>query len=100
MKTTVEAPDVLRSTLTVGQGPSGPPGPSGGDVEGSGDLNYLHTQMSASTSWSVTHNLGKYPSVTVVDSAGDVCEGDIDYLSVNTLTLTFSAAFAGVAYLN
>jgi hypothetical protein len=48
----------------------------------------------------VPHSLGKYPAVSVLDSAGDVCEGDIDHLSINTLTLSFSAAFSGVVVCN
>jgi hypothetical protein len=48
----------------------------------------------------VAHNLGKYPSATVLDSAGDQVEGAIAYLDTNTLTISFSAAFGGVAYLN
>jgi hypothetical protein len=48
----------------------------------------------------VTHNLGKYPSVTVLDSAGDQCEGDVDQLSTSQLTVTFSAPFSGTVYCN
>lgn len=64
------------------------------------DTNYTHTQVSASAVWNIVHNLGKYPSVTVIDSAGSKVEGDYDYVDVNTVQLTFSAAFAGTASLN
>lgn len=67
---------------------------------GSDDLHYMHDQMSASAVWVITHNLGKYPSVVVVDSGGAVCEGSPVYDSINQVTVTFSAAFAGLAYLN
>lgn len=77
----------------------GPPGPSGGGV-GSGDKNYTHSQGAASDVWVVTHNLGKRPSVTVQDSANDAVDGDVTYSDANTLTITFSAAFSGFAYLN
>lgn len=69
-------------------------------VTGSGDLSYEHTQASAADTWTVVHNLGKYPSVNVKDSGGDEVEGDLTYTNVNSLVLRFSAAFAGVAYLN
>lgn len=48
----------------------------------------------------VAHNLGKYPAVTVFDSAGDQCEGDPDYLDLNNLTVTFSAPFSGTVTCN
>lgn len=80
------------------QGDTGPAGPQG--VPGAGDLNYTHNQGAASATWTVTHNLGKRPSVTVQDSANDQVDGDVFYNDLNTLTITFSAAFSGVAYLN
>lgn len=61
---------------------------------------YVHAQDAASLTWSITHNLGRFPSVTVVDSAGTQVVGRVVYDSVNALTLTFSAAFSGKAYLN
>ncbi len=61
---------------------------------------FVFTQLSPQTVWSITHNLNSYPSVTVVDSAGTVVEGDPQYLSANALTVTFSSAFSGAAYLN
>jgi hypothetical protein len=68
---------------------------------GSGsDAKYTHSQDAASDTWTVNHNLGKYPSVTVVDSANSVVIGDIDYTSLNSLTVAFSAAFSGKVYCN
>lgn len=64
------------------------------------DLNYLHTQNSASTTWVVVHNLGKHPSVTVVDSAGTQVEMSIHYDSLSQVTLTATAPFSGLAYFN
>ena len=65
-----------------------------------GDANYVHDQGSASATWVVTHNLNKYCSVTVVDTANTVVIGEIEYNSVNQATLTFQSAFAGKAYFN
>lgn len=76
------------------QGPPGDAGPGGADVA------YVHEQSSASDTWVITHNLGKYPSVTVVDSAGDECEGSVNYVGPNSVVITFSAAFSGRAFLN
>ena len=67
---------------------------------GSGDLTYVHTQNSASASWSVGHSLGKFPSVTVVDSGGNEVVGEVEHTDNNNAVLTFSAAFSGKAYFN
>ena len=61
---------------------------------------YAHNQSTASASWSIAHNLNKYPSVTITDSAGDEVEGEVRYNGLNSLTVSFSAPFAGKAYLN
>lgn len=62
---------------------------------------YIHEQGVASDTWVITHNLGKYPSVTVVDSAGEAQIPDnIDYNSDNQLTIQFIGSFAGKAFLN
>jgi hypothetical protein len=67
---------------------------------GTGDLNFVYTQTVASASWNIVHNLGKYPSVSIVDSSGNLVVGDVNYISLNELIVTFSAAFSGQAYLN
>ena len=64
------------------------------------DKSYTFTQSVPSTTWSVAHNLQKFPSITVVDSASTVVTGEYTYINNNNVTLTFSAAFAGKAYLN
>lgn len=64
------------------------------------DQTYIHTQNVASDIWTIVHNLEKYPSVTVVDSAGSVVIGDVLYSDNNTIVLAFQGAFSGIAYLN
>ena len=54
----------------------------------------------ASDKWVITHNLGRYPSVTVVDNDNKVVVGDIKYDNTNIVTITFDAAFTGCAFLN
>tara|TARA_R110000796_G_scaffold17669_4_gene54251 strand:- start:1564 stop:2025 length:462 start_codon:yes stop_codon:yes gene_type:complete len=64
------------------------------------DKHFVHTQGTSSASWVVDHNLKKFPSVTVVDSAGTVVIGQVDYESLNQVTLIFKASFSGKAYFN
>lgn len=70
------------------------------DISAFSDKTYTHTQASASDTWVITHNLNKKPSISIIDSAGDVIDGDVLYNDENSLTLTFSAATSGEAYLN
>ena len=61
---------------------------------------FIFTQAVADTVWNVNHNLGKFPSVSVVNNNNVVINGEITYIDNNNLTCTFSAGFAGTAYLN
>lgn len=61
---------------------------------------YTHHQLASSDTWNINHNLGKYPSITIVDSAGTMVMGDILYIDENNLQVSFSSAFSGKAYLN
>ena len=64
------------------------------------DYAYIHDQASPLTVWTINHNLNKYPSVTIIDSANQEVIGELEYINQNTLTVMFSAAFSGKAYLN
>ena len=65
-----------------------------------GDKAFVFTQNTPSAVWEITHTLNKYPSVTVVDSAGSVVIGEVLYLSKSTIRLSFEAPFSGKAFLN
>ena len=64
------------------------------------DANFVHTQAVASTSWTVTHNLGKKPAVMVVDSAGTVFQAEINYINDNQIIINLNAPTTGKAYIN
>tara|TARA_A100001201_G_scaffold17951_1_gene20487 strand:- start:5154 stop:5576 length:423 start_codon:yes stop_codon:yes gene_type:complete len=64
------------------------------------DANFVFTQGVPSATWNITHNLGKFCSVTVVDTSKQIVIGDITYTNNNSLTITFSAPFSGEAFLN
>jgi hypothetical protein len=65
-----------------------------------GSDTYIHIQSAPSSTWSVAHPLLKFPSVTVVDSANNKVEGEVNYIDTSNLTITFSGSFSGKAYLN
>lgn len=61
---------------------------------------YIHVQRASSDNWHIVHNLKKYPSVSIVDSADSLVIGNIDYINENELDISFVGAFSGKAYLN
>lgn len=61
---------------------------------------FVHTQASASDTWSITHNMRFFPNVSIVDSAESKVIGEVTYISQNALTVTFSHSFSGKAYLS
>lgn len=69
-------------------------------LRNTGDKTAVYTQSTPSDVWEITHNLDKYPSVSVVDSAKSTVYGNIDYINANELTITFSAPFSGQAFMN
>jgi hypothetical protein len=64
------------------------------------DKNYVHTQITASNNWTITHNLNKYPAITIVDSGGTVVIGEIEYINLNLVCVKFNGIFSGKAYCN
>lgn len=62
---------------------------------------FIFEQEIASDTWVITHNLNKYPSFTVVDSAGQAqLPDEAKYDNSNQITIKFASSFAGKAFLN
>ena len=66
----------------------------------SNDKSVSFEQSAPATVWVVLHELDKYPSVTVIDSDGELTLCEIEYTNENTVTLRFSEPTAGTVYLN
>ena len=64
------------------------------------DKHHVHDQGVPSISWTINHNLNKFPSVSAVDTASNVVVGQVEYIDKNNLIVTFNASFSGEAYLN
>lgn len=69
-------------------------------ISNSSDKNYVHNQDVASALWTVTHNLEKYPSVSVRDSGGSAIIGTVVHINTNSLTISFSYDISGSASMN
>jgi hypothetical protein len=63
-------------------------------------FSHIHVQDTPASQWNITHNLGKFPSVSVVDSADQEVIGEVEHVSDTVLRVTFSAAFSGKVYIN
>ena len=61
---------------------------------------FVFNQNTVATVWNIQHNLGKFPSITVIDTGDTVVTGEYTYIDNNNVQLNFSAGFAGKAYLN
>lgn len=81
------------------QGPQGIQGIPGPSASASG-ASYIHVQNTPADIWSIFHNLGRYPSVTVIDTANSTVEGSITYIDANNINIAFSGGFSGRAFLN
>ena len=100
-----EANQVIDITLLPGvpgqRGPAGPTGATGATgPQGPSGQSFTYTPADARTTWIIAHNLGFNPNVTVSDSVGTEYFGQISYTNSNSLTLTFSQAVYGTAYLS
>lgn len=72
--------------------------PVGEVAGGVTNLSYTHNQTTPAATWTVVHNLGYHPNVTVVDTADSTIVPGKDHQDINTLVLHFAGATAGKAY--
>jgi len=64
------------------------------------DKTFIFEMSEAAQVWEVEHNLDRFPTVVVVDSAGTTVDFSCTYVDSNNCELRFNAAFKGKAYLN
>ena len=64
------------------------------------DKHFTFNQATPANPWNVTHNLNKFPSVTVALPSGQVGQADVTYIDENNLTIAFAGAESGKAYMN
>lgn len=70
-------------------GPAGPPG--------NGEVQYTHTQSVASDTWTVNHNLGYRPAVSVLSVGGKLMLADVVHTSANQAVVSFDQPTPGQA---
>ena len=100
IKEYVDKTDAVLSERIAALELGGGGGGSGGGVVGEGDKYYYHTQAATAEEWVIEHNLGKFPAVTVVSSAGEEIFCDKRFVSINKVVLNFGTPVSGAAFLN
>ncbi|PPD34045.1 MAG: hypothetical protein CTY19_05945 [Methylomonas sp.] len=69
------------------------------DSGSSSGVAYLHTQNVPATSWTINHNLGLRPAVSIIDTGGNEVEAEVSHTSANQLVIRFAIPLAGLARL-
>ena len=67
---------------------------------GAQDKDFTFFQNSGAATWTINHNLNKFPGVTITTAAGEQVLADVNHTNKNTLTIAFAGAVSGYAYLN
>jgi hypothetical protein len=91
---------VVAETATIvtvaAPGPQGPPGPAG--AVGGAPFTYIRDTPAAT--WPISHGLGRYPQVTIVDPLGNRRISDVVYADINNVSVIHSEPLVGAAYLS
>lgn len=64
---------------------------------GGGSATFTHSQSSASSTWTVSHNLGYRPDVSITSLGGILVDAEVNHLSNNQLQIIFDIPFSGYA---
>jgi hypothetical protein len=61
---------------------------------------YHYTQPVAITTWTILHNLNKFPTIITIDDTGSEIVGDVQFIDLNSVAITFNPPTSGQAYLS
>lgn len=86
--TEVLSPQIVEVITPGVQGPSG-----------AGGARYIHTQSSPSSTWTINHNLGYNPSITLLSTGGVEIEAGIIHSNLNQVLVSFVIPMTGTANL-
>lgn len=70
------------------------------EISGSSETTFVWPQNNPLATWTVPHNLNRFPCVSVVDPAGFKIQPDVLYVDENVVQIIHATAIAGTAYLN
>lgn len=86
----VDEVEEIQILAVAEQGPPGPPGSSS-------NASFEHPQVSASDIWTVNHNLGFRPAVSILSVGGREMWAEVIHTSVNQFIAYFDAPTSGIA---
>jgi hypothetical protein len=66
---------------------------------GSGVAAVVYHQTTPSSLWTINHNMGLYPSVTLLDPSNQQMMAEVQFPSDQQVVVVHSAPYAGTAYL-
>jgi hypothetical protein len=69
------------------------------DVVSGGLVAYVYSQPTPETTWTINHNLGRYPSVELFNTGMQEIDAEIAHPSINQTVVTLNPATAGLARL-
>lgn len=65
------------------------------------DVHFIYRNDHSMSVWPINHNLGKVPSVTVIENyTNQQILAEVVVIDIDTIEIRFSKAVNGVAYLN
>lgn len=93
----IETEDYAVEIYEIAKGPPGDPGPQGPPGDSTVDV-IVYTQASASDTWLINHNLGRFPAnITIYSPGGVEVDADVMNLNNNQTQISFAAPYAGSA---
>lgn len=88
----VIASGAVTAVEVVGVGPQGAKGDDGAAAS-----TYLHTQSVASATWTINHNLGVNPVVSLYTVGGVEFDGQVTHITANQAVVSLVTSVAGFA---
>ena len=70
------------------------------EIQNNSDKNYVYVQGMSSDTWEIHHPLNKKVSVSILDTAGTVVEGQVTINNGSLVVVEFKYPFSGEAVLN
>lgn len=65
-----------------------------------GQSSYLYTQTIPAKTWTIVHNMNKYPAINIFDSYNNICYTNVEYVDLNTINIYFNIDMTGKVYLS
>jgi hypothetical protein len=62
-------------------------------------VRFVYTQNAPANQWTINHNLGFFPNITILDNQNRLLEVHVEYLNINTARIVMNSACSGTAYL-